>query len=67
MKRVKHQIIMEYTYETREERDIHVTLMTSQGWESSGKVRRLKDGVSIWHSDDENNHEWFADFWKYEF
>lgn len=65
MKQIMHQEILEFTYDTREERDTHVTLMIAQGWENGGKVRRLENGVSIWDSDNKDNYEWFADFWKY--
>lgn len=65
MKQIMHQEILEFTYNTREERDMHVEVMTEQGWENSGKVKRLKNGVPIWDSDNKDNYEWFADFWKY--
>ncbi|KOS61485.1 hypothetical protein FJQ98_16405 [Lysinibacillus agricola] len=65
MKQIMHQEILEFTYNTREERDMHVEAMEAQGWENGGKVRRLKNGVSIWDSDNKDNYEWFADFWKY--
>lgn len=65
MKQVMHQEILEFTYDTRDERDAHEEEMTSQGWKTSGKVKRLKNGVSIWDYDNKDNYEWFADFWKY--
>ena len=65
MKQVMHQEILEFTYDTEEERDKHVEEMISQGWKNSGKVKCMKPGTSIWNSNDENNYEWFADFLKY--
>lgn len=65
MKQVMHQEILEFTYDSREERDNHVEEMVTQGWEVGARVKRMKIGVSIWDSHNKDNYEWFADFWKY--
>lgn len=48
MKKVIEQIIVTYHYDSREERDGHVALMESEGWECSGQIRET---FSL-HSDD---------------
>lgn len=64
MKQVKNMQILEFTYDTKEERNEHVKLMESQGWINSGTMKRLKPGVSILDATPEDR-EWFADFTKY--
>lgn len=65
MKQVMNKVIQEFTYDTEEERAKHVEEMITQGWQNSGKVKRMKQDASIWDSSNENNYEWFADFWRY--
>jgi len=64
MKQIMNQEILEFVYETKEERDDHVEDMLIAGWETSGKVKRMKDGVGIMDAT-QDDCEWFADFWKY--
>lgn len=65
MKQVMHQEVLEFIYDTEEERNTHVEQMISEGWENSGRVKRMKPESSIWDSNDKDNYDWFADFWKY--
>lgn len=65
MKNVKHQEILEFTYASEEERKAHVELMLSEGWQVSGQVQRLKEGVSVWNSNNDEDYEWFAIFWTF--
>ena len=39
MKKVLEFINVTYHYDSREERDEHVALMESEGWECSGQIR----------------------------
>lgn len=64
MQKVLHREIQEFTYDTEEERLAHVHEMQQQGWYVSGKVRRIKPGVSIWDANDENSYQWFAEYFK---
>lgn len=54
--------ILEYTYDTKEERDKHVAEMKSMGYENDGCSRRLKKECSIWDAKYEDSYEWFATF-----
>lgn len=65
MKNVTHKEILEFTYDSKEERDGHVKEMLLQGWGNSGQHKRMKPDKSVWDSKDEDSYEWFADFWKY--
>lgn len=64
MKKVKEQEILEFTYDSEEEREHHVKSMVAQGWQTSDKVKRMIPGRSIWNST-EDDYEWYADFWRY--
>jgi len=64
MKQILHQEILEFVYDSKEERDEHVKLMVSDGWENGSRVKKLKANVSILDAKP-NDYEWFADFWKY--
>ena len=64
MKQVNGYEVKEFTYESRTKRDYHVAEMESEGWEESGKVRRLKDGASLFNAS-ENDYEWYALFQRY--
>lgn len=65
MMKVSQYEEVEFTYGTREERDSHVQEMELQGWDCGSKVKRLKEGVSIWDGGNKDNHEWYAVFWKH--
>lgn len=64
MKQVMHQEILDFTYDTEEERTKHVEEMVLHGWENDARVKRLKPNASLWDCD-KNDYEWFARFWKY--
>lgn len=65
MKQVLVTITEEYTYSSREERDLHVAKMEELGWDCSGQVRRLKPDVLIQDANNKDeNYDWFASFTK---
>jgi len=63
MKRVKHNEIMEFIYDSKEQRETHINIMKSNGWEAGDRLKRLHPNVSIWGATNED-YEWFAEFWK---
>lgn len=66
MKIIMHKEVYEYTYNSREEREKHVADMESIGYTVGGKIRKLKDEVSLWDANkSEDNYEWYANFEKY--
>jgi hypothetical protein len=64
MEKVSHYEIVEYTYENRNERDSHVSDLYLDGWIEEGKVKRLKNGVSLLDAT-ENDYEWYARFIRF--
>lgn len=64
MKKISHYEITEYTYETREERDNHIYELYKEGWLDEGKVRKLKDGVSLLNAQPED-YEWYSRLMKF--
>ena len=59
MKKVRHYEVAEYTYETKEERDMHVATMYIDGQRDEGQRRKLKEGVSIIDAT-KDDYEWYA-------
>ncbi|MBU8716594.1 hypothetical protein [Bacillus subtilis] len=59
MKKLVHYEVMEFTFETEEEREKHVEELALEGWEDIGSRKKLKDGVSILNATKED-HEWYA-------
>jgi hypothetical protein len=64
MKKITHYETMEFTYESRDERDNHVAELYLDGWRDSGRLKKLKDGVSIMNAT-KDDHEWYALFQRY--
>lgn len=62
MKKLKEMLVCEYKYDTEEERNNHVVIMESQGFESDGQIRRSNDSIMK----ENREHYWFARFFKYE-
>jgi len=60
---VKHEETIEFIYESREQREIHVKYMESQGWYAGSKIKRLKPEVSLLNATDEDR-EWYCEFYK---
>jgi len=58
-----HQEILEFTYDTEEERTKHIEEMALHGWKNGARVKRLKPNVPLWNCS-EDDFEWFARFWK---
>lgn len=51
MKKVSEYTNVTYHYDSREERDQHVELMESEGWECSGQIKEsfsLHSNESVW-------------------
>jgi hypothetical protein len=61
MKQVNGYAVKEFTYDSAEERAIHVSLMEHEGWENSGQVKRLKPDVDITKAT-KDDHEWYGSF-----
>lgn len=64
IKQVLNKEIKEFIYDTEEERELHIKLMISQGWKTSGKTCRLNPEVNIMQATDDD-YQLYADFWKY--
>jgi hypothetical protein len=60
MKQLSKVSILEYKYESEEERENHVNYMKSQGWECSGQVRKSDDSLM----DKERVYYWYGRFLK---
>lgn len=65
MKKVNGYKIVQYIYESEEERQKHVAEMEAAGWLVGINVMRRKPGVSILNATDDD-YEWFGDFQKYD-
>jgi hypothetical protein len=64
MKKVNHYEVMEYTYENKSEKDNHIADLYLEGWRDSGKIKRMKDGVSIMDATSED-YEYYAHLVRY--
>jgi hypothetical protein len=64
MKKISHYEVSEYTYDTRQERDNHIADLYEEGWRDEGKIRKLKDNVSIMDAQPED-YEWYARLMKF--
>jgi hypothetical protein len=64
IKRILHQEIMEFVYESEEQRAIHIKYMEKEGWRAGSQVKRMKPDAHIMTAT-EDDYEWFAEFWKY--
>ena len=61
MKQLLNQLVYEYKYDSKEERDKHVEFMKKRGFEVSDQVKRSDDSLLK----DDREYYWFAHFWKY--
>lgn len=64
MKQVKDFTIIQFTYDTKEERDAHVLELENQGWTCTGQLSRLKNDVSIHDEHLTNSSEYFSELFK---
>lgn len=60
MEKISEVTIVEYKYDSEEEREQHVKLMVSQGFECSGQVRRSDSSLL----DKNRNYYWYGQFSK---
>ncbi len=60
MEKISDIQILEFKYESREERGKHVKLMESNGYECSGQVERSNDPIMS----NNRNYYWYAKFSK---
>lgn len=60
MEQISKTIIVEYKYDTEEERKRHVEHMESQGYEWSGQVQKSDDHIMA----KERNYYWYGKFYK---
>ncbi len=60
MKQISERRILEYKYDSEEDRSTHVKWMESLGFVCSGQVKRSDD--SLW--DDNRTYYWYAKFEK---
>jgi hypothetical protein len=65
MKLIVSYQVKEFTYKSKTSRDYHVSEMEEEGWNESGRVKRLKEDVNILTAT-ENEYEWFANFQRYD-
>jgi hypothetical protein len=55
--------VKEFTYESKIKRDYHVAEMELEGWQESGRKRRLKPEVNLLNAT-ENDYQWYAHFYR---
>lgn len=63
MKKVQHFEEIAFTYDNEEDRELHVQEMEKKGWESSGQVKRVKEGHHLMNLT-KDSHEWYARFYR---
>jgi hypothetical protein len=64
MKKLSHEEIEKYIYESEEERTEHVYRMIQDGWTDSGRIREFTGRLMIDDASDEKNYVWFAEFYR---
>ena len=60
MEKISETIVLEFKYDSEEEREKHVKQMESDGYECSGQVRRSDDSLM----DKNRKFYWYAKFGK---
>ncbi|MBN6887274.1 hypothetical protein ACUXCC_002290 [Cytobacillus horneckiae] len=56
MEKISEMTIIEYKYDSEEEREQHVKWMESQGFECSGQIRKSDDSLL----DESRKYYWFG-------
>lgn len=59
LKLIRHYEVVEFTFESKEEREEYVKFYENGDWVDSERMKKLKDGVSIMDAT-ENDYEWYA-------
>lgn len=63
--KISHKEVLEFTYDTLEERKKHVEEMIKNGWFVDSIIEtRMKSDTSFGVAYNENNFEWYARFCK---
>lgn len=64
VKKVGHQEVVMFVYESEEQREGHIKQMKKQGWSVGSEVARLKRKAHLMTAS-ENDYEPYAKFTKY--